>query len=88
LATTKKLVRFLRDKPGFHIVQHGYNHSLFEFDSENAADIGDRIEQGARLLQEAGFQKPKTFVAPYDRFSGASLQATAEKFPGDFNRLV
>ncbi len=76
----EKLVNYLRGNPGFHILQHGYDHSLFEFDSEDAADICDRLEQGARLLLEAGFQKPKTFVAPYDRFSSASLREAAKQF--------
>jgi len=80
IADNEKLVRYLHGNHGFHIVQHGCDHSLFEFDSEDAGNICDRLEQGARLLQEAGFQKPKTFVAPYDRFSGVSLHEAAKQF--------
>src|SRR5882724_3229364 len=79
IGDNKKLVRYLRGNPGFHILQHGYDHSLFEFDSANAADICDRLKQGTQLLQDAGFSRPQTFVAPYDRFSGASLREAAKQ---------
>src|SRR5690349_5572167 len=51
------LVSYLRDNPGFQIVQHGYDHSFFEFDSISARDICDRLEQGTRLLMDAGFSR-------------------------------
>jgi hypothetical protein len=75
-----KLASYLLDNTGYHIAQHGYDHSLFEFDSKSGAEIDHRLEQGTRLLLEAGFQKPQTFVAPYDRFSRASLRETARRF--------
>src|SRR5882672_11121215 len=28
-----ELVHYLRSNPGYHIVQHGYDHSYFEFES-------------------------------------------------------
>src|SRR5947199_5512544 len=30
IGENEKLVRYLRDTPGYHIVQHGYDHSLDE----------------------------------------------------------
>jgi len=80
ISSNESLVRYLRDQPGYHIVQHGYHHSLSEFDSEHADDISDKLEQGARLLMEAGFPRPETFVAPYDRFSPTSLREVARHF--------
>src|SRR5690349_274332 len=76
----KKLVNFLRDNSGFHVAQHGYDHSLFEFDSASANDIRDRLERGTRLLLDAGFPRSQTFVAPYDRFSAVSLREAARRF--------
>jgi hypothetical protein len=76
----EKLVRYLRDNPGFHIVQHGYDHSFFEFDSISTDDVCDRLEQGTRLLMDAGFPRPQTFVAPYDKFSSISLREAAKRF--------
>ena len=76
-----KLVGYLHDNTGFHIVQHGYDHSFFEFDSITARDICDRLEQGTRLLMDAGFSRPQTFVAPYDKFSSVSLREVSRRFP-------
>jgi hypothetical protein len=75
-----KLARYLLDNPGYHVAQHGCDHSLFEFESKSNADIDHRLEEGTRLLLEAGFPKPQTFVAPYDRFSRVSLRKTARQF--------
>src|SRR5437867_1582176 len=74
ITSNKALVRHLRDNPGYHLVQHGYDHSRFEFDSESADDICLRLKHGARLLMGAGFPRPETFVAPYDTFSRVSLR--------------
>ena len=76
----ENLVRYLHANPGFQIAQHGYDHSHFEFDSAKADDIRDRLEQGRRLLADAGFARPQTFVAPYDKFSAVSLRETARQF--------
>jgi hypothetical protein len=80
IGSNQKLISYLLSNPGYCIVQHGYNHSLFEFDSARADDIRHRLDEGTRLLVEAGFAKPKTFVAPYDRFSRVSLHEVAKRF--------
>lgn len=81
ISTNGPLLKYLHENSGFHIVQHGYHHSLYEFDSDNAADIEHRLEQGTQLLEAAGFRKPTTFVAPYDKLSRVSLRAVARRFP-------
>src|SRR5437762_1346199 len=81
IGDNKNLVGYLRDNPGFHVIQHGYDHSFFEFDSISARDICDRLEQGTQLLVDAGFPRPQTFVAPYDKFSSVSLREVARRFP-------
>ena len=80
IADNKALVSYLLDNPCYRIVQHGYHHSLFEFDSKRARDISHRLDEGTRLLVEAGFPEPKTFVAPYDRLSRVSLREVAKRF--------
>jgi len=80
IGNNAELVCYLREHTGFRVVQHGYDHSVFEFNSVNATDIGDRLEQGTRLLLDAGFSRPQTFVAPYDKFSAVSLRETARRF--------
>ena len=79
-ASSVQLVRYLHANPGFNVLQHGYDHSLFEFGADQRAEIADRLEQGTRALAEAGFQKPETFVAPYDWFSRVSLSEVAQRF--------
>jgi len=80
IASNNELVRYLHENPGFHVLQHGYDHSLFEFGSDQRAGIAYRLEQGAALLAAAGFGECYTFVAPYDRFSRVSLGEVAKRF--------
>jgi hypothetical protein len=74
------LVQYLHENPGFHVVQHGYHHTLNEFDSDNAADVDHRLELGAQALAAAGFPRPTTFVAPYDKLSRVSVRAVSQHF--------
>jgi len=80
LANNDKLVRYLHENPGFRVLQHGYDHSLFEFGSNQRADLANRLDQGTKALAAAGFRAPRTFVAPYDRFSRVSLREVAKRF--------
>lgn len=74
------LVRYLQENSGFRVLQHGYDHSLFEFGSDQRTDIANRLDHGTAALAAAGFRKPQTFVAPYDRFSRVSLSEVAKRF--------
>ena len=74
------LVDYLRSNAGYHIVQHGYDHTYFEFSSNDGAEMARRLDEGTRLLVKAGFPNPRAFVGPYDRFTRTSLQATAQRF--------
>src|SRR5436190_3323685 len=80
IAASTKLVGYLRDNSGFEIVQHGLHHDYLEFDGVDRAIVSDWLDQGTSLLLEAGFARPKTFVAPYDKFSRAALRETAHRF--------
>jgi hypothetical protein len=79
-ASNDTLARYLRENPGFRVLQHGWDHSLFEFGSDQRADLANRLDQGAAVLAAAGFRAPQTFVAPYDRFSRVSLSEVAKRF--------
>ena len=46
----------------------------------NRAEAARRIERGAQVLTEAGFGRPRTFVAPYDKLSRGSVEAVAARF--------
>jgi hypothetical protein len=80
LAHNGRLLRYLQEHAGYHLSQHGYDHSLCEFGSDQRPNIESRFDQGAEVLKAAGFPQPRTFVAPYDRFSRASLSEAAKRF--------
>lgn len=80
IASNTGLVRYLHENAGFHVLQHGCDHSLFEFGSEQRADVAKRLDAGAAALAAAGFRAPQTFVAPYDRFSRVSFTEVAKRF--------
>lgn len=80
IASNSKLVRYLRQNSGYRIVQHGFRHDYFEFDRRSSADVEHRLDEGSRLLIQAGFARPTTFVAPYDKLSQTSLRAVSRRF--------
>jgi hypothetical protein len=80
LARGEELTEYLLANPRFHIVQHGYQHALFEFDSPDAGQTGQWLDHGTHLLTNAGFGRPATFVAPYDRLSRSSYREVARRF--------
>ncbi|MDX1953184.1 MAG: DUF2334 domain-containing protein [Verrucomicrobiota bacterium] len=84
IADNQKLTGYLRANRGYEIVQHGYHHEFVgtrtEFDHDNRRDIQRRLDHGTRLLQEAGFEKPITFVAPYDRITRVAYKELATRF--------
>ena len=80
IGSNPELVGYLRGNPGYHIVQHGCHHDHLEFDRLDRAEAARRIERGAQVLTEAGFGRPRTFVAPYDKLSRGSVEAVAARF--------
>ncbi|MBI3875440.1 MAG: DUF2334 domain-containing protein [Verrucomicrobia bacterium] len=80
IGRNRELVSYLRANPAFHVAQHGCHHDLDEFARTDRAEIVRRLKHGARSFAEAGFPAPETFVAPYDRFSRASLGEVARRF--------
>lgn len=81
IGSNKLLVKYLLDNNGYHIAQHGYRHDVNEFDSLDRQNIIFRMDQGMKLLMEAGFDKPKTFIAPYNKLSWISFQEAAKRYP-------
>jgi Uncharacterized protein conserved in bacteria (DUF2334) len=80
IARNEKLVRYLLEEPGYSIVQHGCHHDQLEFDRPARSEVARRLEWGTQRLLEAGFARPQTFVAPYDKLSQAALVETASRF--------
>jgi len=80
IGSNQKLVRYLLENPGYSIAQHGYYHERFEFDVADRRQLQWRLEDGTRLLVEAGFPRPQTFVAPHDKLSRVGLTEVARRF--------
>lgn len=80
LAANRELTGYLQRNPLYRIVQHGYDHSLLEFDGRHGPEMARRLDAGAHALVAAGFPAPQTFVAPYDRLSRPALRAVAARY--------
>jgi uncharacterized protein DUF2334 len=80
IGSNPKLVRYLLENPGYQVVQHGCHHEYLEFDCSADKEVCRRLDQGRELLMQAGFPRPQTFVAPYDKLSRASLRAVAARY--------
>jgi uncharacterized protein DUF2334 len=80
ISQNRELVRYLKDNPGYHVVQHGCHHDYFEFDCRSRAEIAARLDQGTQALMDAGFPRPQTFVAPHDKVSRAGLLEIQPRF--------
>ena len=74
------LVDYIKSEPCFRVVQHGCHHDIFEFGGSDRKELAKRLDRGARVLREAGFARPETFVAPYDRMSRAAFVEVAAQF--------
>jgi len=80
IAENRKLADYLHACPNLHVVQHGCHHDFLEFDQASPAEISRRLDHGADLLMQAGFSRPQTFVAPYDRVSRAAMAGVSRRF--------
>lgn len=84
IAENRNLVEYLLHEPGYEIAQHGLHHEIvdgrFEFDRDDSADIAGRLDRGQKLLVDAGFPPPTTFVAPQDQMSRTSLAEVAGRY--------
>jgi hypothetical protein len=80
IAANPELVAYLKANPGFRVVQHGCHHDYFEFDRPDRGDVARRLDHGTNRLLEAGFQRPKAFVAPYDKISRVGMEELAKRF--------
>jgi hypothetical protein len=80
IAESRELVDYLKAEAGYHIVHHGCHHDYFEFGLSDRRELARRLDHGTQRLLEAGFSKPRTFVAPYDRLSRAAYLEVAERF--------
>jgi hypothetical protein len=80
IGANRELVSYLKRNSGYHVAQHGCYHDYQEFGLKDPQEIDRRLVHGARRLQEAGFGRPRAFVAPHDRLSRNSMAAVGGRF--------
>jgi predicted deacetylase len=84
MGANPELCRYLQNEPLYKALQHGCRHELvgshYEFAHQDRSEINRRLDEGMRCLEEAGFPRPTTFVAPYDQLSPPSFQEIARRF--------
>ena len=80
IGSNPELLEYLRANPGFKALHHGYEHNYLEFDQNDPATMGSKLDEGRRYFEAAGFPPPQTFVAPYDQLSRASYREVARRF--------
>ncbi len=80
IGSNPKLVGYLQENTGYEILQHGFHHEYFEFESHDRRRTAARLDDGTRMLMDAGFPRSETFVAPYDKVSRTSFEEVAKRF--------
>lgn len=80
LADGVEVLAYLKSRPGYCLLHHGYEHAYFEFNTPRGEDAGRWLDEGKRHFRNAGLVEPATFVAPYDKVSRASMRAIARRF--------
>jgi hypothetical protein len=81
IGSNAKIVNYLKANRGYEIAQHGLHHDYREFEQLPPETVDEALTRGTKLLRESGFDQPKTFVAPHDKFSPVSLRKVASHFP-------
>lgn len=76
-----QLVKYLKQSPTFRIVQHGLHHKMNELFNRDRDALRQMYQDGLKHLQQAGFPRPTTLVAPYDMFSKEALIEGSRLFP-------
>jgi hypothetical protein len=84
IGSNPALVNYLKSNRGFQILQHGCHHdrvnATYEFNHQDRGEISRRLDEGLKHLQDAGFERPNAFVAPYDQLSKPALEEVARRF--------
>ena len=80
LAENRDLADYLHANQGYHIVQHGCHHDVFEFDRTDRTEIVRRLDRGRQRLREAGFNHVSAFVAPHDKISRVAYEEISLRF--------
>lgn len=81
-----EIVRYLRERTGYEIVQHGYNHLAVDGIREGMLTdkllIAEKIESSRAIMQECFGRPSDFFVVPWDDVSAETLAILKRYFKG------
>lgn len=81
-----QIVRYLRDRQEYEIVQHGYNHLAIDGVREgmltNTQQITEKIESSRAIMAECFGRPSDFFVVPWDDASAETLMILKRYFKG------
>ncbi len=80
VSDSPELLSYLKSRPGYCLLHHGYEHAYFEFNTPDPWDAARRLDEGKEHFRRAGLRAPGTFVAPYDKLSRASMKEVSRRF--------
>jgi Uncharacterized protein conserved in bacteria (DUF2334) len=81
IGSNRELTDYLQRNSGYQINQHGYQHDFQEFNMADPKEIARRLDGGLDYFREAGFARPRAFIAPHDVISRPALYQIAKRFP-------
>jgi peptidoglycan/xylan/chitin deacetylase (PgdA/CDA1 family) len=86
VSDNSELVSYLRENPGYELLQHGYDHSIIDGLPEGKrTDRNDAemiIRDSAEIMLDAFGHTPDFFVGPWDAFSPQFLKNLSRHFKG------
>jgi hypothetical protein len=86
LTSDCEIVSYLRQKPVYEIVQHGYNHLIIDGIREGMLTdtrvIIDKIEASSAIMKKCFGRTSDFFVMPWDDVSAESISILKKSFKG------
>ncbi len=81
-----EIVRYLRERKGYEIVQHGYNHLVIDGVREgmltNPRQVTEKIESSGTILENCFGLKSDFFVVPWDDVSAETIMILKRYYKG------
>jgi len=84
ITENKQLLDIVSDSERVEFLLHGYCHNgvdgRYEFETEDAVEIADELDQGCAILEQAFGRLLTTFVAPQGKYSGPAFEQIRRRF--------
>jgi len=84
ITLNQRLIRWLNELKNIEFLMHGFTHrgtdEKFEFEAGGIKTIEAKIAKGMDIFNAAFKIRPRTFVAPEDKYSKAALKVIMDRF--------